>query len=98
MKNIILLLTCVAFIGCKSELEISIESRNNAAHPVFIADTPRGKLFRIDIPHEGTRYHYIYYFDNSTNTVSVNYEERVGKVTVVKTIVIDGQTYELIKK
>jgi hypothetical protein len=95
MKALICILACLFAIGCtqvkeeaKSFLEINSESFKD---PVLVAtNTLKGNLWTVRIEKAHT-YHYVYWFDNSTNTVTINFHAHKSN----QTIVIDGQTYQL---
>jgi hypothetical protein len=59
---------------------------------------PDGRaLYRIGISHASGYMHYIYFFStNDTKTVSINREVRTGKTGHNQTIVLDGETYQLV--
>jgi uncharacterized lipoprotein YehR (DUF1307 family) len=67
-------------------------NQNSAENPKFICKMKDGRtLFCMEVQN-GWAVHYVYFFDTNSSTVSINYRE--GKQS--KTIVLDGQTYQLI--
>lgn len=99
MKTILLLiLLLVGLTGCvKSETEHNAVNQINAANPKKVCTLPDGRvLYRITV--ENPNYnHYVYFFStNDTTTVSVNYAVPQGKTSRNQTIVLDGETYQLV--
>lgn len=89
--------------GCSSVPEESDLTKNQRSiqNPKLVAKMTDGRnLFRIVIQSESHWYpHYVYYFStNDLKTISVNYAEREGKITVNKTIILDGKEFELVPK
>ena len=96
MKNkFIILLAAVALVGCRDENDPETRAINqvNANSPVFVADTPKGKLYRIAINRGNQHPDRVYYFDNS-NEVNVNQTKSSGKASQVETsIIVNGKEY-----
>jgi hypothetical protein len=94
---------CVVLLvsGCgPTAQEARQQNEASSRAPILVIEsTPKGKLWMIEIAQaQTTEKHYVYYFDNSTNTVSVNYVVRRGKTHINQTIVIDGDEYILTPK
>ena len=92
-------LVLAAFLtGCDTP-EKAQERMNNtayfASHPQLIAtNTAKGNLYRFQVDiGRGSQNHWVYYFDNSTNTITINNVEPVGKSSYNKVVVIDGVEY-----
>lgn len=104
MKKVLFLILCASLVGCDN-VDMRQEIANANIKPVVdlvATNTPKGSLYVMRVMADtGRSYpepHYIYFFDNSTNTVSMNYTVRVGKSSQIRTIVIDGQEFNLIPK
>lgn len=84
-------------VGCRPENspETRLINQNNAKSPQFVVDTPRGKLYRINIDRgEGNYPDRIYFFDTATNSVTVNSTVANGKSSYTKAVlVVDGVEY-----
>lgn len=99
MKNKIILsiITAIIFTGCRerNDPETLEANRVNAQTPEFVADTPKGKLFRINIDMGSTRSKdRIYYFDTNNETININRDVKHGKSSRVETtVIIDGVEY-----
>ena len=94
MKNIILILALVVAAGCMSEQQANQQTERNFSNPELVSEnTPKGRLWRAVVCNPREANHYVYWFDNSTNSVTVNYVERHGKSSLNRVIVIDGVPY-----
>jgi hypothetical protein len=93
MRKLCFALVFVLLLGCSQANNPQFIEKNNRAfqnrQELIADDTPMGKLYRVRIYDLN---HWVYYFDRSTNTVTVNF--RSGKINQV--IVIDGQQYKLV--
>jgi hypothetical protein len=91
------IISCLALIGCGPEFHEQVQiTENSFKNPKFIGEIHGRKLYQSQYvfgPYPNA-VHYIYFFSD-TNLVSVNYPETQGKITVNKTIVIDGKEFEL---
>ena len=89
---------CVAafvLIGCRgrNDPETLAVNRVNTNSPEFVADTPKGKLYRIMIDMGSTPSDRVYYFEYS-NEVNVNQTVKQGKTSHVETtVILDGVEY-----
>ena len=96
--NTLLAIAAVAiFTGCRpanSPVTYAI-NQANANSPEFVADTPMGKLYRINIDRGSeVRQDRIYFFDKNTNIVNINSTIQSGKFSHVQSVVIiDGVEY-----
>jgi hypothetical protein len=97
IKTLLTIFSIVFFTGCRDRNDPETRAINhmNANSPTFIADTPKGKLYRIDIDMgsavSGDR---IYYFDGTNETININSTIKSGKSSRVQTVVIiDGVEY-----
>jgi len=74
--------------------EIRETNQRNVNYPIFVADTPKGKLFQITIERGGGRHaDRIYYFENDTN-ITINSTVPSGKSTYNQAVmVINGIEY-----
>ena len=95
MKKYIILAVSLLLVSCKSKQEADSETRDNFKHPELVQEnTVKGNLWRVEIVHPGGAYsHWVYWFDHSSNTVSVNYSISHGKSSHNQTVVIDGVEY-----
>ena len=67
-------------------------NQNSAENSKFICKMKDGRsLFCMEV-RNGWAIHYVYFFDTNSSTISINYQE--GKQH--KTIVLDGQTFQLV--
>lgn len=99
MKNKIILsiITVIVFTGCRdrNDPETLSANRANAQSPEFVADTAKGRLFRINID-MGSAAHAdrIYYFDSTNETININSDVKSGKSSRVETtVIINGVEY-----
>lgn len=100
---IIAALVSLVLVGCRgpNDPETHTINQYNATHPnLVMRGTPKGDLYMIiyDFSSDSHGKHYIYYFENSTNTVTINSIERAGKTSYTKVIVVDGVEYTEVKK
>jgi hypothetical protein len=99
MKNKIILsiVTAIIFTACRgrNDPETLEANRANAQSPEFVADTPKGKLFRINIDMGSTgSKDRIYYFDTNNETININRDVKHGKTSRVETtVIINGVEY-----
>jgi hypothetical protein len=90
-----LIVATLLMVGCTSKEEARQQTKHNFQTPELVQEnTPKGKLWRVEIIQPGGAYsHWVYWFDNSSNTISVNYSIPSGKSHVNQSIVIDGVEY-----
>ena len=96
MKNKFLFCFVAAFglAGCRMEHDPETKriNQSNANAPEFIVDTPRGKLYRINIDRGQSNDDRVYWFENSDG-VSINTTIKSGKTYHTETIMVDGIEY-----
>lgn len=100
MNRIILLVAAVGVLtGCdfkgRNDPETISKNQVNANFPEFVADTPKGKLYRIWI-NMGSQSDQdrVYYFDTDTNSVTVNSTIKAGKTFHTQaSLIINGVEY-----
>lgn len=98
IKIIFAILAGFILVGCigPSDPQTKAKNKINANSPEFVADTSKGKLYRIWIDmgssHNADR---VYYFENATNNeITVNETVSNGKTSHTQTVVIiDGVEY-----
>jgi hypothetical protein len=97
-KLFVLLIAATSLVGCRRENDPETRAINqvNANAPEFVANTPKGKLYRIIIDIGAGRHEdRIYYFENS-NEVNINKTIQSGKTSRTETsVIIDGKEYIL---
>lgn len=85
----------IILVGCRGPNDVDTRARNteSAYQPEFVANTPKGKLFRIWLDMGSSmQADRVYYFENDTNTITLN--KTSGKNHHVEAIVvIDGIEY-----
>lgn len=95
-KTILIVVAAITLCGCRDGNDPETKAINsvNANAPEFIANTPKGKLYRINIDiGSGIRPDRIYFFENS-NEVNINRTISSGKTTRPEaTVLIDGVEY-----
>ena len=96
-KSFSFCIVALLLLGCRPENspETRLINQNNAKSPQFVVDTPRGKLYRINIDRgECSQPDIIYFFDMDTNSVTVNSTVSNGKSSYTKAVlVVDGVEY-----
>ena len=99
IKTFFIVVAAIATLtGCRgvSDPETRAINSINAKSPEFVADTSKGKLFRIwiDMGASG-RHDRVYFFEDTTNnTISINETMGSGKSSHTETIVvINGVEY-----
>lgn len=96
IKFIAVIAASLALVGCRdqNDPETRIINQKNASNPEFVADTPKGKLYRIKIDiGSGKHNDRIYFFENS-NDVTVNQTVAQGKNHHTQaTVIVNGKEY-----
>ena len=100
MKNkyaFLLAISIVAFVGCRERNSPETQALNYqyGKNPEFVTETVKGNLYRIWVDMGQNQSHdRIYFFENDTNTITLNSTIRHSKSSHVQaTMVIDGVEY-----
>ena len=100
-----LILPIIFITGCDDPKEIARDNKDSISNPETVATMPDGRtLHCIKIERFNGYPHYGYYFTAptgviaDTSTTSVNFEAQSGKTHYNQTIIIQGQTFELVPK
>lgn len=99
MKTIyLIILSVLVLCGCtRTEAERAAVTQHNAENPVKVCTMPDGRiLYRITIDRNDYD-HYVYFFStNDTQTITVNRLVPSGKTRRNQTVILDGETYQLV--
>jgi len=96
-----ILLAAVALVGCTPPTREEVagqqsENTEKSNKPQLIASTPQGNLYLIFVrPFPKQKHHYdrIYFFDTN-KTVTINTDNRQGKLTVTEaSVIVNGKEY-----